>query len=155
MDGIDDELRRALWKHGGEKALEAYLALPDVYVLPAPPLPDGAMDARAYVEALDAVEAKLHALEDARALSERHLNEALAHAASMGVYMAQDRLLDAFEARRRALRTQRVQLVTRRRPIDAEAFRAAVAPLLAVRLEALAALGRARAGDVTLKKTGP
>ena len=153
MDGIDLELRRALRRHGDEKDLEAYLALPDVYL--ATPLPCGTMDARAYVEALDAVEAELHALEDARAQSERHLDEALAHAASMGVHPAQDPLRTAFEARWRALQARRVRLVTRQRPIDAAAFRAAVTPLLSARLEALAALGRARAGDVSLKRTGP
>ena len=155
MEGIDDELRRVLVRHGGGD-LAAYLALPDVYLRgDAPPLPLGTMDARAYVKALDAVEAELHALEDARARSERHLSEALAHAASMGVHVAHDALARAFEARRRALQAQRVRLVTQHRPIDAAAFCAAMAPLLATRLEALAALGRARAGDVTLKRTGP
>jgi hypothetical protein len=155
MDGIDDELRRVLARHGGGD-LAAYLALPDVYLHgDAPPLPRGTMDARAFLDALDAVEAELRAREDARARSERHLSEALAHAASLGVHVANDALARAFEARWRALQTRRVRLVTRHRPIDAMAFRAAMAPLLATRLEALAALGRTRAGNVMQKRMGP
>jgi len=157
MDGIDDELRRALLRHGGgTKDLAAYMAQPDVYLQEnAPPLPRGTMDAREYMAALDAVEAELHALEDARALAERHLTEARLQAASMGVHVTHDALARAFEARRLALRSRRVQLITQWRPIDAEAFRAALGPLLAARLEALAALNRSRAGDVSLKRTGP
>jgi len=152
----DDALRHALSRYGGEKDLEAYLAQPDVYITEPVLLPRGAMDARAYVTKLDAVEGELHALEDARENAERHLNKALLLAASMGVYMAQDTLMRSFETRRWALQSRRVQLLVQWRPIDAEAFREAITPLLAVRLEAIAALQRARAsGDVSLKRTGP
>jgi hypothetical protein len=154
MEGIDDELRRALSRYGGEKDLAAYLAQPDVYIESAP-LPRGAMAAQAYVAKLDALESELHALEDARAIAGRHLHEALAHAETMGVYMAQNTLMSSFETRRRLLQGRRVQLLIQWRPIDADAFQAAITPLLAMRLEALAALHRARAGDVSLKRTGP
>ena len=141
MDDIDRELARVLLRHGVE--LRAYLTMPDVYY--DAPLPRGTMDARAYLSLLDAVERELNGLEDARTLADRHLGEAFAHAASMGLslYDAQSTLARDFEARRRALHARRVRLVTRWRPIDAEAFRTAVAPLLKNRLEALAALARA------------